>query len=206
MRLLTFVLLIFAVSVFGQTGPGQTQTSKTLHDLFSAEWDYDMQQHPERASELGDRRWNDRWTDESLEALERRHQHNQDVLTRLGKIDRAALSPADQLNYDLFKKQYSDRVEGYRFHWFLLPLNQREGIQTIDDLADALRFEIAKDYDDWIARLRAFPVLMDQTIAVMRQGIRERMVHPKIIMQRLPGQIDKQLVTDPTKSGFYKPF
>ncbi|HEY6968069.1 MAG TPA: DUF885 domain-containing protein [Candidatus Angelobacter sp.] len=206
MRLLTFILLVFAVSFFGQTGPGQTQISKTLHDLFAAEWDYDMQQHPERASELGDRRWNDRWTDESLEAHERRHQHDQDVLTRLAKIDRAALSPADQLNYDLFKKQYSDRVEGYKFHWFLLPLNQREGIQTIDDLADALRFDTVKDYDDWIGRLRAFPALMDQTISVMRQGVRERMVHPKVIMQRLPAQIDKQIVTDATKSGFYKPF
>jgi hypothetical protein len=46
---------------------------------------------------------------------------------------------ADQLNYDLFRKRYEQRVEEYKFHWFLLPLNQRDGIQTIDDLADALR-------------------------------------------------------------------
>lgn len=165
-----------------------------------------MQQQPEEASTLGDRRWNDRWTDESLEAHARRHQHNQEVLLQLAKIERSALVPADQLNYDLFKRRYEDRVEGYKFHWFLLPLNQREGIQTSDDLADALRFDTVKDYEDWIARLHAFPVLMDQTIAVMRQGVRERMVHPKVIMQRLPAQIDKQVVTDPTQSGFYKPF
>jgi len=48
--------------------------------------------------------------------------------------------------------------------------------------------------------------LMDQTIALMREGIRERMVHPKVIMQRLPGQIEKQTVTDPAQSPFYKPF
>lgn len=207
MRFLGYLLLLFAVYVLGQSPASpENPTSKALHDLFTTEWDYDMQQHPEEASNLGDRRWNDRWSDESLEAHARRHQHAQEVLTRLGGIDRKALPPADQLNYDLFKKRYEDIIEGYKFHWFLLPLNQREGIQTIDDLADALRFETVKDYEDWIARLHAFPVLMDQTIALMQQGIQEHMVHPKVIMQRIPGQIDKQIVTDATQSGFYKPF
>ncbi|HLJ29924.1 MAG TPA: DUF885 domain-containing protein [Candidatus Angelobacter sp.] len=209
MRFPGLFLFLFAVYALGQARQEKapaSPASKDLHDLFTAEWDYDMQEHPEEASTQGDRRWNDRWTDESLEAHARRNQHNQDVLVRLARIDRSALAPADQLNYELFKKRYEERVEGYKFHWFLLPLNQREGIQTSDDLADALRFETVKDYEDWIARLHTFPALMDQTIAIMRQGIRERMVHPKVIMQRIPAQIEKQLVTDPTRSGFYKPF
>jgi uncharacterized protein (DUF885 family) len=206
MRFWIFCLLLTSLQTLGQAPTGQNSGVKALHDLFATEWDYDMQQHPEEASSQGDRRWNDRWTDESLEAHAQRNQHNQDVLARLRKIDRNALSPAEQLNYDLFQKRYEDRMEGYKFHWFLLPLNQREGIQTSDDLADALRFQTLKDYEDWIARMRAFPTLMDQTIAVMRQGIRERMVHPKVIMQRIPAQIEKQLVTDPAQSPFYKPF
>lgn len=201
MRFWLSFCLLFAASAWAQT-----PASTALKDLIQTEWDYDMQQRPEQASDLGDRRWNDRWSDESLEAISRRHAHHQEVLARLLKIDRAALSTPDQLNYDLFRKHYEERIEGYRFHWFLLPLNQRDGIQTIDDLADALRFENVKDYQDWISRLRAFPVLMDQTIALMRQGIQERMVHPKVIMQRLPAQIDRQIVADPAKSGFYKPF
>jgi uncharacterized protein (DUF885 family) len=203
MRFSGFVLILAAVYSFGQQ---PIPAPQALHQLFTTEWDYEMQEHPERASTLGDRRWNDRWTDESIEAHARRHQHNQEVLVRLAGINRAALAPADQLNYDLFKKQYQNRIEGYQFHWFLLPLNQRNGIQTIDDLDDALRFETLKDYEDWIARLRSFPVLMDQTIAIMRQGIRERMLHPKVIMQRVPAQIDRQIVGDPEQSGFYKPF
>lgn len=203
MRFLTFIILVIAIYAFGQE---KNPASQSLHDLFTTEWDYDMQQRPEEASEMGDRRWNDRWTDESLDAHAKRHQHDQEVLTRLATVDRATLTPADQLNYDLFKKRYEDRVEGYKFHWFLLPLNQREGIQSRDELADALRFETVKDYEDWIARLHAFPTLMDQTIALMQQGIRERMVHPRVIMQRIPAQIEKQIVTDPAQSPFYKPF
>src|SRR5262252_4169189 len=94
MRLLTFLLFFVALSMLGQT-----DQVKPLHELFTTEWDYEMQQHPEEASNLGDRRWNDRWTDESLDAHAKRYQHNQDVLARLKKIDRNALSPAEQLNY-----------------------------------------------------------------------------------------------------------
>ncbi len=194
------------VSATGQSHTPQATTSQALHDLFDSEWDYNMREQPEQASELGDRRWNDRWHDASLQAIERRHQHQVEVLGRLAKIDRGSLSVADQLNYDLFKKQFERRVEGYKFRNFLMPLNQREGIQTIDELADALRFQTVKDYEDWIARMRAFPTLMDQTIELMRLGAREHIVHPKIIMQRIPAQIDKQLVTDPAQSGFYRPF
>ncbi|HJX84371.1 MAG TPA: DUF885 family protein, partial [Candidatus Angelobacter sp.] len=203
MRWCLVIILFCAVSLVGQAA---SPASTALHDLFATEWEYQMQQFPEEASDLGDRRWNDLWSDQSLQAIAGRHRHNQDVLVRLATIDRSGLSEADQLNYDLFQKRYQDNIERYRFHWFLLPLNQREGIQTLDDFADSLRFTTVKDYDDWIARLYAFPVYMDQTIALMRQGIRERMVHPKIIMQRIPAQIDKQLVSDPTQSGFYKPF
>jgi uncharacterized protein (DUF885 family) len=199
--------LVLVLILLGNAGAAQKQTtSKALNDLFAAEWEYDMQQSPEEASSLGDRRWNDRWSDESLEAIARRHQHEQELLARLAKIDRAGLSPADQLNYDLFKKGTEEAIEGYKFHGFLLRLSQRGGIQTTDDLADSLRFETLKDYQDWIARLHSFPVLLEQNTALMRQGIKERIVHPKVIMQRIPAQIDKQIVSDPTKSGFYKPF
>jgi uncharacterized protein (DUF885 family) len=177
-----------------------------LHDLFASAWDYDMQQRPEEASELGDRRWNTTWEDQSPEAYARRNQHNQEVLAELAKIDRSKLNATDQLNYDLFQKRYADRIENYKYHWYLMSFNQREGPQTSDDLADALRFESVKDYEDWLARMNAVPAFLDHFTALLREGIRERMVHPKVIMERIPGQIDKQIVTDPTQSGFYKPF
>ncbi len=207
MRWCIMVVMVTSLVALAQSHPAQQNAdTKALHALFNAEWDYSMQQSPEGASELGDRRWNDRWSDESLGAYTRRYAHNREVLADLKKINRTNLSAADQLNYDLFRKNYERAVEGYKFRQFLIPLNQRGGIQTQDELADSLRFETKKDYQDWIARMRSFPVLMDQTIALMREGIKERMVHPKVIMQRLPAQIDKQIVSDPAQSGFYKPF
>lgn len=200
---LVFVLLALAAS--GWAIPPANAT-KALHDLFAAAWDQQMQENPEQASELGDRRWNDRWMDRSPEGHARRDAANKEVLAKLAKIDRGSLNKTDQLNYDLFQKRYQDRLEQYKVRWFLMSFNQREGPQTSDDLGNSLRFETVKDYEDWLARLRAVPTAMDQFTALLREGIKERMVHPRVIMERIPAQIDKQIVTDPTQSGFYKPF
>lgn len=180
--------------------------TKKLHALFATEWDYQMEQYPTWASSLGDRRWNERWSDISLGAITKRHSHDREVLTKLAKIDRAALSAADRLNYDLFRKDYEDRVEGLQYRRYLLPLNQLDGVHTVNQLADALRFTTLKDYEDWLARLKHLPVRIEQTIALMRRGIKEGIIYPKVVLQRVPAQIDHQIVSDPKASPLYKPF
>ncbi len=192
----------------GEAAPASPQTSASaaLQHFFDAEWDWNLERAPTWASLLGDRRWNDRWEDVSLDAIEHNHQHRVAALERLSAIDRTVLSPRDQLNYDLFQRDYAMAVEEHSFRWYLVPLNQRGGIQTSDELTDELRFSNVKDYEDWITRLRAFPVYMQQTMALMREGIRQKMLLPRVVMERVPAQIGHQIVSDPAASPFYKPF
>lgn len=199
---LTFVLALSAIAA--ETKPNAE--TKSLYALFENEWQHALKENPTFASFLGDRRYNDLWPDLSLAEIDREHEHAIGVLAQLKKINRAKLSPKDQLNYDLFKKQWDNAVEEYQYRFFLVPLNQREGIQTQDDLANSLRFETVKDYEDWTARMNSFPTMMDQTIGLMRQGIKEKIVQPKITMQRVPAQIDKQITDTPQASPFYQPF
>jgi uncharacterized protein (DUF885 family) len=200
------VALFFFCGIVSAQDARAANATNALHDLIAADWDYRMEQHPTWASTLGDRRWNDRWGDSSLAAIYQRHDHDIETLTKLVKIDRAALSPADQLNYDLFKTDYENDIEGFQYRWYLLPINQLGGVQTVNQLAEALRFESIKDYEDWLARLKALPIRIDQTIALMHLGIKEGMVHPKAVLQRVPAQIDHQIVGDPKMSPLYKPF
>lgn len=179
--------------------------TRGFRDLLATEWEYTLREAPTFASHLGDKRYNDRWPDVSLAAIERRHQHQKDVLAKLAAIDPLKLSPADRLNYLLFQKEITSDVEQFPFHWHLVPLNQREGIQDESQVADSMTFAKVKDYEDWIARLRAFPAYMDQTIELMRAGIREKIVQPKVVMRRLPDQIKKQLVDEPEQSLYFKP-
>ncbi|MGB8169955.1 MAG: DUF885 domain-containing protein, partial [Chthoniobacteraceae bacterium] len=199
--LLPFALL--ALSCFAAVAADDE--AQKLRRIFDDDWDHTMEMSPTWASQLGDRRWNDRWPDLSLAAIEREHARDQQMLERLAAIQRDALTPADRLNYDMFRLNYEQSIEGFRFGRHLIPLDQRAGIQTEDELGDALRFETVKDYEDWIARLRGFGGYMDQTIALMREGMKRGMVQPKVTMQRVPAQIEKLLVSEPEKSPFFRP-
>ena len=203
LRLTLILLVLQSPAVFAAENK---ETAKALNEFFEAEWNYEMEQSPVRASFMGDRRWNDRWGDQSLEAIRKREEHAKDALVRFKKIDRSQLSPADQLNYDLFQKDLEMDIEGAKFRTYLMPITQRGGIQTLDELGDRLRFETLKDFDDWVARLRAVPTLMDQNIALMREGAKAHIIWPKIVLNRVPAQIDKQLVGKPEESPFFKPF
>jgi hypothetical protein len=75
MRVWPFVCLLLTLPVVGRAAP-QPSAAKALHNLFNAAWDQEMQERPEDASELGDRRWNDRWMDRSPEAYALRDQIN----------------------------------------------------------------------------------------------------------------------------------
>ena len=86
-----------------------------------------------------------------------------------------------------------------------MPINQRGGMQTLNELGERLRFETVKDYEDWVARLSAFPAYLSRQIALMREGARARVMWPKIVLNRIPAQIDKQLVSKPEESPFFKP-
>jgi prolyl oligopeptidase len=179
--------------------------SAALHALFDAEWDYALRDWPTRASMLGDRRFDDRWPDVSPAAFERRAAHDRDLLARLRAVDAKALPPDDRLSLELLTRETATSVEGEPFRLWHLAITQSDGVQLADDIADALPFATVRDYDAWIARLRALPAYLEQTTATLREGAREHIVQPRVVMERVPGQIDKQIVADPTQSSFFAP-
>ncbi len=196
-----FIFLV--ASVRAGTAP---DPATQLREFFMAEWEWSLKESPGRASNLGDRRYNDRWDDPTLPAIEGRHQHRIDALKRLRAIPREGLTASDRINYEIFEDELNRAIEANRFRFYLAPLDQRGGPQTADELASSLRFTTLKDYEDWLARLQSFPQRLDQIADVMREGIKAHIVQPKIVMSRIPAQLDKQIVVKPEDSGFFKPF
>lgn len=202
-----WLCVAMACVVFAQNaGEAKDKTTQEFYKLLDDEWEAGLRDNPVRASLLGDRRFNDKWTDASLAAFARRRASTNEALAKLGRVNRAELSDADKLNYDLFKNEYEADVREFEFGFYLAPVSHDGGIQTTDQLANSLRFQTLKDYEDWIARLDAFPMLMTQTIALLREGIKTKTLYPKIIMERVPRQIDKQIVNVADESPFFAAF
>jgi Uncharacterized protein conserved in bacteria len=202
-------LLAVAAAMIVSVAPVRAQSpdaAKTLNQLFAAEWERGLVEFPENASLNGDTRFNDRWTDYQLSAIHKREGEDRAALQTLRSIDRSVLAPSDQLNYDTFQWQLERNIERQQFHEYLQPVSHQGGVQTADGLAELLPFASTKDYRDWLKRMDAIPTVVEQSIALMREGVKAGNVPPKILMQRVPGQIAAQIVEDPTKSPFYRPF
>ena len=180
----------------------EVQFSRLLDD----EWQWTLRTDPEFASWLGDRRYADRWQDVSLAAIEKRFIHRQTVLKKLAEINSSQLSATARTSYELIRDEYRNAVEGHRFGWYHVPLNQRGGIQDANSLASAMQFDSEKDYISWIARLNRFPIYMDQTLALLQGGVDQGIVHTRKVMQRVPAQIRRQIVKNAENSLFFKPF
>lgn len=201
--------LLLAALTLAAVLPAHAQTSaqnSTLHKLFADEWERGLRESPENASYNGDPRFNDRWTDFSLAAIAARQEEDRAALEKLHAIDRKTLSAADQLDYDTFEWNLQRSIERQKFHEYQQPISHQGGPQTADGIAEVLPFATVKDYQDWLKRLQALPKSLDQVVALMQEGVKAGNLPPRVLMQRVPAQIAGQVVDDPAKSAFYKPF
>jgi uncharacterized protein (DUF885 family) len=177
-----------------------------LHELLQTEWQREMREDPLKASADGFHQYDGFWPDVSLVAFAREHQEDIGALTKLAAIDRGGLSGEDLISYDLFKYRYEMQVQEYGLKGYLMPVNELDGIQILRTLTLSLRFENEADYRNFVHRLQTFKPYVDETIALLKQGVTDGMTEPQVVMQRVPHQIVPYVVDDPTKSPFYAPF
>ncbi len=205
-RTLVSILVLTAASAgaFAATTTGNADAG--LNSLFQSEWERGLRENPLAATYVGDHRYDDRWPDLSTEALAKNHADDLAVLATLAGIEPASLTDADRLNRELFRRTYQESVDAYQWGLQYMPINQRGGVQSVSELAGLIEFSTARDYQNWIARLEGIGTYVDQNIALMREGARRGLMQPKVIMQRVPDQIAKQVVADPEASPFYAPF
>lgn len=202
---IVWLAALFLMPAITATAATRTPT-QTLHTLFESAWQRELADDPQMANYLGDNRYNDRWTDMSAAAIASRAQRDVDTLAALRKIPRDRLDAADQLNYDLFEREYAQRIAVNKFKPHLYAINHQGGIQTLSEITELLQFQTARDYEDWIKRLNALGTLVDQHIAMLDEAVREKRMQPRAIMQRIPLQLALQNVTRAEESPFYAPF
>ena len=175
--------------------------SERLAELISISYDYTMLANPEFATYLGDPRGQDRWIDQSENAVLRRQAEQEGYFKALKSINRDRLTATEQVNYDLLSNQVELDIEGTQFPGEFMPLNQMAGPQQ--DIAQMLAITQPRnlaDYQDMISRLETAPAVIDSAIAWMRKGLEAGITPPKITLRDVPQQIRNQLVDDPEQS------
>src|SRR6185503_17819689 len=110
------------------------------------------------ASIIGDKRYNDKLGDESLEAFKKDYQQERDFLKRFEAIDTTGFPEQEVLNKELMVLNLRNDIEGEKFEGYLMPVNQMSGIHIqAPQVVSLLSFQTVKDYDDYITRMKGLP-------------------------------------------------
>lgn len=181
------------------SSPGETtpeERTKALHALFHDYWEETLKREPEFASSLGDKRYNDQISDESVKAINEWLAAEQEFLMKLAAVDPAGLSDQDRTSRELLIRRLTDDQEAAGFKEWEMPVNQMGGIySTYPQLVAELSFTTAKDYDDWIARLHKIPGAFEQVTANMSIGVDDKRVPPRYLLEKTLEQV-KQLANE----------
>jgi uncharacterized protein (DUF885 family) len=208
-----------ALSVVSCAPNPSRRAEDALHAQFGDDWKYWMAEYPELATAVGYPGQNARWTDYSQRAIDARSAYLKSSADRLASIDRAQLQDADRVSYDLYRDLLETAAKGLEFHYdaiplrgviphnLLMPISQLEGLpQDIPTTFDLMPRATREDYENIAARLERIAPLVDQTIALMEQGLAAGLTPPKIAMRDVPSQVAAQIVPDPMKSPMLAAF
>jgi uncharacterized protein (DUF885 family) len=175
----------------------ENQDSVKLHRLLAEDWERDLKEHPEMATRVGVPGHNHRWTDISLEAIRRRKEQVHASLESLNAIDRSRLNDADGLHHDLYLQALEREIEGQRFPGELLPVDQMSGVQQdVPQLLAMMPKDTVEACDDILSRLRGIPPMVDQTLVLLKEGVKIGVTPPRITLQDVPEQVEALMVDD----------
>ncbi len=217
--LLSIALAAVAASALAQTPSSPSSPAGRLRALLDDDWKFWMGQYPETATALGYPGHDAQWTDYSPQAIASRNDYLRRTIQRLDGIERGRLAAGDELDYDLYRDMIVTAVQGLEFgndalplrsvipHNLHMPINQMEGIQQdIPRVISLMPAVTVADYENIVARLRAGPALVDQTIELMKQGLAQGLTPPQITLRDVPGQVAAQVVTEPRTSPLLDAF
>ena len=166
--------------------------------LFEEFYQTGLKNSPERATSFGDYRYNALLDQYSLAEIARQHAEANDFLKRLQAIPTDGMSDKDLLSHRIMERQIQREDVNYSLKNYEMPVNQQNGVHTrLADLPLRVPLDSVQHYQDYISRLRQIPRALEQTTEVMRQGEKDGLMPPKLVLDKLPGQCDGIVAANP---------
>lgn len=173
--------------------------------LMDEVWDFELNEFPLLATDVGDPRGQDRLEHQSPLDLENRNLSRREFLRSLKRIDVRSLSAKAKIDAALLLEKLETEIADYELGMHWMPLNNREGFHlSFPELPRLMSLRNEQDFENYIARLQDFPRLTDENISLMRIGIERELVQPAIIMRDSVEQANAQVVDDPEQSLLIK--
>jgi uncharacterized protein (DUF885 family) len=173
----------------GGSGGSVEARRAALTKLLAEQWEYQLKESPELATIIGDYRYNDKLSDGSLKHLRESVEKDKEWIARFEAIDTAEFPEQEALNKTLMVRNLKEGQEVYALKVWEMPVNQMSGIHSeMAQFVQLAPFTTTKQYEDFIARLRLVPKVFEDTIAICEVGRKDKLMPPKFLLEKVPGQ------------------
>ncbi len=187
-------------------GASVAERTAQLNKLFDSYWQDTLRHSPETATSVGDKRYNDQWSDYSGAAFHAWLAKEGTYLTQMGAIRTDDLDAQTKLSVELLTRSIVDDQESARFKEWEMPVNQFNGPQTSTPQTLAIMpLDNVKDYDNYIARLNKVPELFAQVQEAMTLGADEHRTPPRLVMDQVLKQVTALAAAKSEDSPFLVP-
>ena len=213
--------LLFGTAALAQSTPPPTApatAAETPHDrlfrLFKESDEAQLKRNPIFGIFRGDLRYADQFGDYITEDyLAKEKAASERDLAALHSINRASLSPTDQLAYDVFEFSTKDTLKGYDPQYLnvtkVRPVNHFSGFHTFyptfSSGSGGAPFKTVADYDNALKRHAGYVTLLDRAIGRFKEGEAAGVFETKMTIKNVIEQFDTQLKQPVEESPFYQP-
>lgn len=200
-------------------GLSPSAESRRFLGFLEADWEQWLREYPAIATTVGYPGLDDRWTDDSPEAIEGRRRHLAQSLTAVQGFRRSRLDPDDRLHLDLYLELLESTVAGLEFGLdpfpfrfgmprdLRMPISQMEGIHITASEALGLQpHGSLAEFEAHVRRLEALPRAIDQQIALLERGRTSGFTPTRVAVRGVPDQVRGLFPDDPLKSALLEAF
>ena len=211
-QLLSVVLIAGIVGIATNVGYEYFTTEKPHPDqkkfkeFLDENWQDSMEKSPLFASLLGDKRYDDKVSSNSIEDFFSEKEYESYVLEVLSQIDPNNLSEEDQLNYRLLKSDYEISLEGREYPGYYMRLNQRGGVQDYYLYGNRLNFTDLQSYENWFERVKGYTQNVRNSLEINKEGLELGYTQPKLVTRGVSAQIGAMLERDLEDHPYFKIF
>ena len=153
-------------------------------------WESNLKRRPVFATRLGDKRFNNKITSNTIEEFEKNKIQIQIDFKNLNSFNFDDLSEENQLNYRLKQVSLSSSIELSEYPSYFMSLNQRGGVQSYYETGDRLNFTSKQDYNDWLTRLSQYSNNIENSYENNKAGIEAGYTQPKLVTSGVISQIE----------------
>jgi len=153
-------------------------------------WESNLKRRPVFATRLGDKRFNNKITSNTVEEFEKNKTQIQIDFKNLNSFNFHDLSEENQLNYRLKQVSLSSSIELSEYPSYFMSLNQRGGVQSYYETGDRLNFTSKQDYNDWLTRLSQYSNNIENSYENNKAGIEAGYTQPKLVTSGVISQIE----------------